>query len=42
MLSFKIARHQIAEELKKYKAHYIEAHLEENDSSHMSYRGRKL
>jgi TldD protein len=28
--------------LKKYKADYIEAHLEESQSSHLSYRGREL
>ena len=32
----------IADELKKHKADYIEAHLEHTVSSHITYRGRKL
>ena len=34
--------HQLAETLKKYSADYIEARLEESQSSHITYRGRKL
>jgi TldD protein len=34
--------HRIAEELKKHRADYIEAHLEQADSSHITYRGREL
>ena len=32
----------LADEFKKHKADYIEAHLEQTVSSHISYRGRKL
>jgi TldD protein len=32
----------IAEEIKKHKADYIEAHLEQTSSSHITYRGKKL
>ena len=34
--------YQLAEALKKYSADYIEARLEESQSSHITYRGRKL
>ena len=33
---------QLAETVKRYEADYIEAHLEESQSSHITYRGRKL
>jgi TldD protein len=33
---------QLAEVLKKYKADYIEARLEESQRSHITYRGREL
>jgi len=33
---------QLAEMLKKYSADYIEAHLEESQTSHIAYRGREL
>jgi len=33
---------QLAEALKGYNADYIEAHLEENQSSYITYRGREL
>ncbi len=33
---------RIAGEIKKHKAEYIEAHLEQSSSSHIAYRGRKL
>ncbi|MFC1937678.1 TldD/PmbA family protein [Chloroflexota bacterium] len=34
--------HELAETLKKCDADYIEAHLEESQSSHIAYRGREL
>ena len=34
--------HQIADALKGYNADYIEAHLEQTISSHITYRGKKL
>ncbi len=34
--------HQLAEALNKYNADYIEAHLEESQSSYITYRGREL
>ncbi|MFH1639965.1 MAG: DNA gyrase modulator, partial [Chloroflexota bacterium] len=34
--------HELAEILKKSPADYIEAHLEENESSHIVYRGKEL
>ncbi len=34
--------HRIADELKKHQADYIEAHLEQTSSSHITYRGREL
>jgi TldD protein len=34
--------HQLAELIKKYDADYIEARLEENQSSHITYRGKNL
>jgi len=33
---------ELASALKKYPADFIEAHLEESQSSHVSYRGRRL
>ena len=36
------AGHQLAEVLKRYKADYIEARLEESQGSHIVYRGREL
>ncbi len=36
------AGHQLAEALNGYNADYIEAHLEESQSSHITYRGREL
>ncbi|MFC1932936.1 TldD/PmbA family protein [Chloroflexota bacterium] len=34
--------HQLAEILKRYSADYIEVHLEEGQTSHITYRGREL
>jgi len=34
--------HRLVEALKKYNADYVEAHLEESQSSHITYRGREL
>src|SRR3989338_5654497 len=34
--------HELADILKKYPADYIEAHLEESQSGHVTYRGREL
>ncbi|MFC1943259.1 TldD/PmbA family protein [Chloroflexota bacterium] len=34
--------HQLAETLKRYRADYIEVHLEEIWTSHIAYRGREL
>jgi len=34
--------HQLTEALKGHNADYIEAHLEESQSSHVTYRGREL
>ncbi len=34
--------HQLAEALKGKSADYLEAHLEQSNASHISYRGRKL
>ena len=34
--------HQLAEILSKYHADYIEAHIEESQTSHITYRGREL
>jgi TldD protein len=36
------AGHSLAEALKRANADYIEAHLEENQTSHILYRGREL
>ena len=37
-----VASHQLAELLNRYRADYIEAHLEESQSSYITYRGREL
>ena len=34
--------HELADILKKYPADYIEAHLEESQAGHITYRGREL
>jgi len=34
--------HELADMLSKYDVDYIEAHLEENQSSHLAYRGKEL
>jgi len=34
--------HRLTEVLKRHKADYIEAHLEEGQSSHITYRGKEL
>ncbi len=42
MANIEAIGHQLAELLKKHSADYIEAHLEESQTSHITYRGRKL
>jgi len=42
MPNIEVAGHQLAEVLKGYNADYIEAHLEESHTSHITYRGREL
>jgi TldD protein len=42
MANIQAIGHQLAETLKKYRADYIEAHLEESQTSYITYRGRKL
>jgi TldD protein len=42
MAHIDIIGHQLAPLLKKHKADYIEVHLEETRSSHITYRGKKL
>jgi len=42
MTSIEAIGHQLAETLKRYNADYIEAHLEQSQSSHIAYRGRQL
>ena len=42
MTYFEAIGRQLAEMLKRYSADYIEAHLEENQTSHITYRGREL
>jgi len=42
MTSIEAVGHQLAETLKGYDADYIEAHLEESQASHITYRGREL
>ncbi len=34
--------HELAEALKKYNADYIEARLEESQTSYITYRGKEL
>jgi len=42
MPNIEAASRQLAEVLKGYNADYIEAHLEESHTSHITYRGREL
>jgi len=42
MTRIEAAGHQLAEAFKKYSADYIEAHLEQSQTSHITYRGREL
>ena len=42
MPNIEVAGRQLAEALKGYNADYIEAHLEESHTSHITYRGREL
>lgn len=42
MTDFEAIAHQLAEVIRKYNADYIEAHLEESQGSHVTYRGRKV
>jgi len=42
MLPIESSGQRLAEALKGHHADYIEAHLEESQSSHITYRGRKL
>jgi len=42
MPDIQAAASRIAEDLKKYKADYIEARLEESQRSHITYRGKEL
>ncbi len=42
MLHIEAFGHKLTEVLKGHKADYIEAHLEESQSSHITYRGREL
>ncbi len=42
MPDIKNTAHQLAEILSRYRADYIEAHLEESQASYISYRGREL
>ncbi len=42
MSHIEVVGHQLAEALNTYSADYIEAHLEENQSSYITYRGREL
>ncbi len=42
MTNIETVSHQLAEELKKHHADYIEARLEENQTSHITYRGQNL
>ena len=42
MPHIKVIGHQLAEALNGYSADYIEAHLEESQSSYITYRGREL
>ena len=42
MISIDAIGHQILEALKQHQADYIEVHLEESQTSHITYRGREL
>lgn len=42
MTNIQTIAHQLAEVLTRYSADYIEARLEESQSSHITYRGREL
>ncbi len=42
MANIEAIGHELAETLKKYSADYIEVHLEESQTTHITYRGRKL
>ncbi len=42
MANIELIGRQLAETLKRYSADYIEVHLEESQTSHITYRGRKL
>ena len=42
MTHIEVIGHQLAETLNRYSADYIEAHLEESQSSHITYRGKEL
>jgi TldD protein len=42
MPDIKAVSRQLAQDLKKYRADYIEARLEESQRSHITYRGREL
>ena len=42
MPNIEVAGRQLAEALKGYNTNYIEAHLEESHTSHITYRGREL
>ncbi len=42
MSEIETTAHDLLEILKKHPADYIEAHLEENETSHLLYRGREL
>jgi len=42
MSHIEVVGHQLAKALNGYNADYIEAHLEESQSSHITYRGREL
>jgi TldD protein len=42
MTEIQAIAHQLAEVINRYSADYIEAHLEESQTSYISYRGREL
>lgn len=42
MANIEAIGHQLAKTLKQYRADYIEVHLEESQTSHITYRGREL
>jgi TldD protein len=42
MTNIETTGHEVADLLKKYSADYIEVHLEENQTNHITYRGKKL